>query len=156
MHQEGWTEKKKKKKKDEQEFMVDPQKKKGSRRRISLYHPTYVKLKHCTTVSGNMSYRYGITVRHRRKCKQAVHARGTWMAGVGWDGEGSMWPATFWSLSYIVGMWDLVALVVFTSYTLVINILLCLFISNIFYIYLMKKMVQTLWVYKSVTSFRMC
>ena len=55
-----------------------------------------------------------------------------------------MWPATFWSLSYIVGMWDLVALVVFTSYTLVINILLCLFISNIFYIYLMKKMVQTL------------
>ena len=75
--------KKKKKKKDEQEFMVDPQKKKGSRRRISLYHPTYVKLKHCTTVSGNMSYRYGITVRHRRKCKQAVHARGTWMAGVG-------------------------------------------------------------------------
>ena len=50
-------------------------------------------------------------------------------------------------------MWALVALVVFTSYTLVINILLCLFISNIFYIYSMKKMVQTLWVLQGITFF---
>ena len=50
-------------------------------------------------------------------------------------------------------MWALVALVVFTSYTLVINILLCLFISNIFYIYSMKKMVQTVWVLQGITFF---
>lgn len=46
-------------KKDEyREFMVDPKKKKGSGRRMSLYHPTYVKLKNSTTISGNMSYKW--------------------------------------------------------------------------------------------------
>lgn len=33
-------------------------KKKGSGRRMSLYHPTYVKLKNSTTISGNMSYKW--------------------------------------------------------------------------------------------------
>lgn len=75
MHQEGWI----------SGIYGGSKKKKGSGRRMSLYHPTYVKLKNSTTISGNMSYKWklwGIGGNVNRQFMPEVP--GCW----GWDEKG--------------------------------------------------------------------